>query len=704
MKSAENILQEARNLFNAKQYKQSLSLLNNPELLDEKFLLQKYVLEAAIAVRTDQVDQALELIEKAESKFSAVDESTVNIKAVAYRAKGELQKAKGILQGGVEKFPKSIDLAHNLSVTAADLGEFELAEKAGLQALEINPKYVETFKNLGRIYVTTRNTLKARELFERLNTISGNSVDVLVGLGAIELIDFNPKKAKTYFEKALQKDDSLSAAWANLGLCHKFLGNYLSAKKCLETAAQKDAKQVEHVWNLSIVNLALGNFKEGWDQYEIRYNPKRIATDAVKLPTTQIPMLTRDDSVQGKTVILVQEQGYGDTFQFFRYAKLLKEEGAKKVVAIVSVEMVDIIRTIPWVDEIRSEMKGSQEAPDYWVFSMSLPARYHTDSVDQVPVFAHYLSVEAASKQRWAEALGSRAGKKLRVGLVWAGRETHSNDANRSLAITQLEPLLQLHEQIEFISLQKGSRESEVLADPRIISCGSQLNNFADTAALLSNLDLLISVDSSPVHLAGALGMPVWTLIPSIFDFRWLVNKEESPWYPSMKLFRQPIGKSWETVILRIRKELESLLAKSPVRWMADEYTLLPEFAIGKSNLAGNTLFVNCAFQHHLQGQLQTAEALYKKCLETDPRSLDAIRNLAALYRGAGDFHRSLSVYQYGETKGMQDAIFFTNYANLLIDLKQFKEAMQKADAALSINPLHEPAQNAKKQCLLLVK
>jgi tetratricopeptide (TPR) repeat protein len=293
MKNAEIILQEARVLFNAKQYKQSLGILKNQTILEPKFILQKYVLEAAIAVRTDQVDQALLLIEKAESIFGEVDESIVNIKAVAYRAKGELQKAKGILQGGVEKFSKSIDLAHNLSVTAADLGEFELAEKAGLKALEINPKYVETFKNLGRIYVTTRNTVKARDVFERLNAISANSVDVLVGLGAIELIDFNPKKAKTYFEKALQKDDSLSAAWANLGLCHKFLGNYQSAKKCLETAAKKDPKQVEHVWNLSIVNLALGNFKEGWDQYEIRYNPKRIATDAVKLPATQIPMLTR---------------------------------------------------------------------------------------------------------------------------------------------------------------------------------------------------------------------------------------------------------------------------------------------------------------------------------------------------------------------------------------------------------------------------
>ncbi len=283
----------------------------------------------------------------------------------------------------------------------------------------------------------------------------------------------------------------------------------------------------------------MGEFKEGWEQYEARYNPKRIAPDAVKLPNTSLPMLKPTDPVHGKHIILVQEQGYGDTFQFFRFAKNLKDEGAKKLTAIVSKEMAEIIRTIPWIDEIRTEMKESMEIPDCWVFSMSLPARYAINSVDQIPAYTHYLSVDAQKKAAWNSRFEGGEKKKLRVGLVWAGRETHSNDANRSLKMENLEPLLKMHKDIEFVSLQKGSREADIANDSRVLSCGPQLSNFADTASLLSNLDLLISVDSSPVHLAAALGMPVWTLIPSIYDFRWLVDREDSPWYPSMKLLRQ---------------------------------------------------------------------------------------------------------------------------------------------------------------------
>ena len=699
MQDIQKSLTKARLLFNEKEFDKASAELNQLSGLAGDELYQKLVLESAILVRCNQVEAALEKVSKAEHIAGSETEATVNIKGIAYRARNELLKAKEALERGLEKYPKSVDLAHNLSVTLADIGNFRLAEKAGLKALEINSKYIETYKNLGRIYVTERDTSKARKIFQKLDKLQPNSVDVLVGLGAIELILSRASTAKGYFERALAKDDSLSAAWANLGLCHKFLGDLQSAKKCLITASHKDPNQIEHIWNLALINLTLGEFREGWAQYEARYNPKRIAPDAVKLPNTGIPMLTKRDSVKEKHIILVQEQGYGDTFQFFRFAKNLKDEGAKKLTAIVSKEMSEIVRTLPWIDEIRTEMKDSKEVPDYWVFSMSLPARYAINSVDQIPSYEHYLAVDCEKRQKWQSVLQAREPKKLRVGLVWAGRETHSNDANRSLSISHLEPLLKMHEDIEFVSLQKGPRESDLANDTRVFACGSQLADFADTAALLSNLDLLISVDSSPVHLAGALGMPVWTFIPKIYDFRWLVDRENSPWYPSMKLLRQKQGESWQEVIIRAKEGLEKLVKNPVKRWHADQFSLFPSLEFGASNLAGVPLYLNCAFQYQLKGELDAAENMYQKCLLYEPNSLDSIRNLAALYRAKGSLNRSEEIYQYGEKIGLQDPIFYTNYANLLVHLGRLKDALAKAELALLISPNHEPAAAVKIQC-----
>lgn len=691
-------IESAKALFNAGDYQRALKEIKTIDGGDTNIIFEKKVLEAAIYVRTERAKEGLDLITAVENKYQKETVGTCNIKGIAYRALKDNRKAIEILQAGLEKYPSSVDLAHNLSVTAADMGNFGLAETAGLQALSINPKYIETFKNLGRVYIAARNTKKALELFQKLNTIDQDSVDVLVGFGAIELLQSRPAIAAPYFEKALAKNDALSAAWANLGICHKYLGNYQESKRCLEMAITKDANQIEHVWNLSLVNLALGNFTEGWKQYEVRYDPTRIAPDAVKLPKTQIPILKPQHSVAKKTIVLVQEQGYGDTLQFFRLSKLLKEEGAKKIIAIVSVEIKEIIRSIPWVDEVRTEMLETREVPDFWTFSMSLPARYRLESPEQIPTFEPYLSIDPVKKGYWDNYLSNIDGnKKYRVGLVWAGRETHSNDANRSIQLSMLEPLLAMHQSIQFVALQKGPREKEAESDQRILSLGSQLKDFSDSAALLANLDLLISVDSSPVHLAGALGMPVWTLVPAFFDFRWLIDQTDSPWYPSMTLFRQRTNESWESVIKKIQNKLRQIIQGDNERWNSKSIIIHP--TLQSENMAGCQLFLRSAFQYHVEGRLDLAEQMYKKLLSYEQYSLDGIRNLAALYRSLGKLKLSQEIYENGENKVTGDAIFYTNYANLLLDLGKGMEALSKVEKALKITPNHEAARVTLARC-----
>ena len=691
-------IETAKQLFNAGQFQKALREINSVRSNNADIIFEKKVLEAAINVRTDQAQQGLDLINEVEKQYQKETIGTYNIKGIAYRAIKNNPKAKETLQAGLERFPESVDLAHNLSVTAADMGDFLLAETAGLKALSINPGYIETYKNLGRVYIAARDTTKALEIFTKLNTIEPDSVDALVGFGAIELLQSRPEMAAPYFEKALSKNDALSAAWANLGICHKYLGNYLESKRSIEMAISKDANQIEHVWNLALVNLALGNFKEGWKQYEVRYDPSRIAPDAVKLPNTQIPILKPENSVAGKTIVLVQEQGYGDTFQFFRLSKLLKEEGAKKIIAIVSIELKETIRTIPWIDEVRTEMRETQELPDYWSFSMSLPARYQFESPEKIPSFEPYLSINQDKKRYWDNYLSNADGnKKYRIGIVWAGRETHSNDANRSIKLSMLEPLLEMYQDIQFVALQKGGREKDAESDGRILSLGDQLKDFSDSAALLANLDLLISVDSSPVHLAGALGMPVWTLVPTFFDFRWMVDRTDSPWYPSMTLFRQQINETWESVIAKIQKQLKQTIHSKNERWSAKSFVAHPTLV--DENVAGSQLFLKSAFQYHIEGRLDLAELMYKKLLTYEPNSLDGVRNIAALYRSQGNLELAKEIYEEGERKRFEDPIFYVNYANLLMDLKRYPEAIEKAQRALAINPHHDPAKVIVDKC-----
>ena len=300
--------------------------------------------------------------------------------------------------------------------------------------------------------------------------------------------------------------------------------------------------------NRAFALLTLGRFEEGWLSYE--YRNLRHKTLAARKYTK--PLWWGKQPLKDQRLFVYPEQGFGDTIQFARYAMLAANAGAR-----VALSVQNPLRRVfkdfhPGVTVI-----GHNEAPtefDLHCPLLSLPLAFGT-RLETIPAWPQgYLKAPAEDVARWAQRLP--AGRR-RIGLVWSGSTIHTNDANRSLALERLSPLFQSGD--AWVSLQKEVRESDqpALQASGLFDLTAELGDFADTAALISALDLVITVDTSVVHLAAALGKPVWLMVPFSPDFRWLLKREDSPWYPSLRLFRQQRLGDWEGVIARIGAALQ---------------------------------------------------------------------------------------------------------------------------------------------------
>lgn len=293
--------------------------------------------------------------------------------------------------------------------------------------------------------------------------------------------------------------------------------------------------------------LLIGDFSQGWKKYEYRW----MDPDAARSRRhAHRPSWSGSEPVAGKTILLHSEQGYGDTLQFCRYAGLVEARGAHVVLEVP-----------PALKALLSSLDGNPQlvaigeplpAFDLQCPLLSLPLAFGTD-LATLPAPVPYLRADAARVRAWARRLdeGPRPGP-LNIGLAWSGNPTHNNDMNRSIVLAALAPLYA--QRARFVSLHQQVRERDAaaLADSGMLDVGADLRDFADTAALIASLDLVISVDTSVVHLAGALGKPVWVLLPRVPDWRWLLTREDSPWYPTARLFRQDKPGDWPAVIERV--------------------------------------------------------------------------------------------------------------------------------------------------------
>ncbi len=352
--------------------------------------------------------------------------------------------------------------------------------------------------------------------------------EALNNLAVLERAAGEMRPAEVHLREALAIRPDYAAAWNNLGNLYVELSRIGEAADCYSKAIAIDPEYAEAHTNRALISLFQGAFEEGWQEYEWRWKQPGAEGKTLLRPAWD------GSAIAGKTILLHSEQGAGDTIQFIRYARLLRQHGAK-----VLLHCQESLRTLlDGMPELAQVFSGPVPAPEFDVHAplMSLPRLFGT-RVDSIPKaetpYLRPLPDSMAPQDR-------ASCPNFRVGLVWRGNPSHRNDRNRSLPLELLENLVAI-DGAQFFSLQVGptSAEQQWLSSKAILDLSPGLSDYAATARCLVDLDLLISVDTSVAHLAGALGRPVWTLLPTCNDWRWLQDREDSPWYPSMRLFRQ---------------------------------------------------------------------------------------------------------------------------------------------------------------------
>jgi hypothetical protein len=325
-----------------------------------------------------------------------------------------------------------------------------------------------------------------------------------------------------------------------------------------------DPKHFDARKNRAMTKLLLGNLLEGFREYECRRESNGFMALEFKQPAW------KGESIAGKTILLVAEQGFGDTIQFVRFAPMVKALGATVVFRCFA-PLLKLFDKIPGIDTL---IPDGEPLPPFDVYAplMSLPIIFRTSledvrGIQPVP----YLRAEPELVKRWRERLGPRAPRELRVGICWQGNTANPDDGSRSVPLSALVPLAHVSD-VKLISIQKGHGVAQIAP---LTGCLSLLDfrestRFEDTAALVSLLDVMITIDSAPVHLAGALGVPTWLAVSTFSEWRWLVSREDTPWYPTVRIFRQSQTHNWDDVFTRMARALAGWAA-SPTHEMIDK-------------------------------------------------------------------------------------------------------------------------------------
>jgi len=422
------------------------------------------------------------------------------------------------------------------------MGRFEAALASYSAALKIEPSNAEMLNARGIALLDLDRPREALESFERALAIHHNYVEALGNRGNAMLKLNRPQDAIASYDVALKLAPEHPQVWTNRANALRRLDRPMEALSNIETALALRPGFPEAQFEASLVKLTLGEFQTGWQAYESRwatgaFAPHRRDFDA--------PLWTGEQAVGGKTVLLHAEQGYGDTIQFVRYAPSVAELGAK-VILEVQPELVRLLSRIRGVEVV---VARGQPLPAFDVHCplLSLALASGT-TVETIPGSVPYILPDRTEIAAFERSLPS---KRPRIGLAWAGRRSHKNDLNRSVSLKTLGPVLEISD-AQFVSLQHelGAEDSGLLSNyPDILCIGDRLIDFGETAAIVSLLDIVISVDTAVAHLAGALGKPVYILLPYAADFRWMREREDSPWYPTARLFRQKTFNEWGDVI-----------------------------------------------------------------------------------------------------------------------------------------------------------
>ena len=470
----------------------------------------------------------------------------------ALKLSGNVDEATASYRRALELDPRHVDAWFNLGTALLERGEVEPAQAAYREVLALNPRHRDALANLGVALRRSGRLDEAIDCGQRAMAIDPRNLTTLRNLCHALDAAGRHEEAEAGYRRALALDPRHAETLTGLGTT---LARLLRVDEAIAT--QRQALAIEPDYALAHLNLALalllsGNLAEGWKEYEWRWRSPEFAEKPFDYPRPQ----WRGEDITGRTILLHHEQGFGDTLQFIRYAPLIAQRGAR-VIAGVQPELARLLRTIPGVEVITH----GAPVPEYHVHAslLSLPLAFGT-VLETVPAAVPYLRADPALAARWRERLGAE--RALKIGLVWAGKASYKQDLMRSLRLADFAPLARLPG-IALYSLQKGDRAArpeDRIDGMRFTDCSTDLTDFADTAALVANLDLVISADTAVAHLAGAMARPVWLLSRQESEWRWLLGRNDSPWYPTLRLFRQRTRGDWAGVIASVGEALGAIV------------------------------------------------------------------------------------------------------------------------------------------------
>jgi Tfp pilus assembly protein PilF len=467
---------------------------------------------------------------------------------------GDFPRAERVSRQVLEVHPSAARVWYLLGTISHVQGQLGEAVAHYERALGLEPHFVEVLNNLAVTLLSLRKVDESAAYLRRALQFQPDYADAHSNLGNALQADGKLDEAEACYRHALQLKPDNPNTHHDLGNALRASGRLAEAMACYDQALRLKPDFAQVHLSRSLLRLQMGDFEQGWSEYEWRFQCTEYAIPRFRQP------LWDGSRLDDQTILLYADHGLGDTLQFIRYARVVQERGGRVLVACRQ-PLARILASCPGVARVIPE---GAILPEFQVYApmMSLPRMLGT-TLANVPARVPYLAADPALVTRWHAELRQSGG--FKVGIAWQGNAQYCKDRHRSFRLDQFEPLSRL-DGVRLVSLQKGLGTEQIgeVADRfSVIDLGSRFDDFMDCAAVLSNLDLVITPDTSVAHLAGALGVPVWVALPFAPDWRWLLDREDSPWYPTMRLFRQRDWGDWNEVFQRMSRDLGAKLHTS---------------------------------------------------------------------------------------------------------------------------------------------
>jgi tetratricopeptide (TPR) repeat protein len=473
----------------------------------------------------------------------------INLLGTLAMQSGHSDAAVDLVKRAIALSPANPEYLNNLGIALLNGGHAKEAIDILQQAAAISPRIPYIYFNLGNALKAIGRLDDAIKCYEQTLALDPVNIGALNNMGTALKNCGRIDQAIASFRRLLEIDPNLHWAHNNLGESLRRRNDLEGAEACWRRAIEINGEYPTAHWNLGTLLLLQGKFQEGWEQYAWRSREGHLGFLSTELPAPQW-----DGSLlEGKTILLQAEQGLGDTIQFVRFLPMVRQLDGKIVFACdpdLALLFRGQFEVEQWVTS-----RDDQPACDVQCLLLRLPMLLGTN-LKNIPAPVPYLAAPPAAREKWKQRLAAHPG--LKVGIAWAGKPAYSDDRNRSMNFFVLAPLLQLPD-VALVSLQKGDASQQIAGNSRIFDWTAELADFSQTAGLIANLDLVITVDTAVAHLAGAMGKPVWTLLPYAPDWRWMLDRTDTPWYPTMRLFRQQRMGDWSEPIEQVTRSLQGL-------------------------------------------------------------------------------------------------------------------------------------------------